>query len=475
MENRSQRPIPPLSKRSNDEPTKQFFAQATGKRVATDVIIAKAIQQQYPKLKLSIVEAYNCDLHDFAASGHASLTVLDDADDGIPSSLEWKAYLPPARRMDGHVGDLVELPKFGKYLYTWNEEDYIVYLVDGRDGVESYPQVANYYILSTDEELAEELLLAVGKWGSDLHDEIWVFDGGFWQKNFELYESARNSSWDAVILDKEMKDAIIEDHLSFFRSRDTYAGLKVPWKRGIIYYGPPGNGKTISIKATMNMLYSMNPPIPTLYVRSLTSFSGPEASINQVFSKAREFAPCYLVFEDLDTIVTDEVRSYFLNEMDGLKSNDGIFVVGSTNYLDQLDPGISKRPSRFDRKYLFPDPNLSQRVAYGHFWQGKLASNKNIEFPDKLCDAIAEITDGFSFAYMQEAFVAALLAIARNEKPAGAQGDARVLTRDLGDDEWVQVLGKAIEGDADLQKLVLWVEIKKQIAILREGMEEKKI
>lgn len=60
-----------------------------------------------------------------------------------------------------------------------------------------------------------------------------------------------------------------------------------------------------------------------------------------VFAKAREFAPCYLVFEDLDTIITDEVRSYFLNEVDGLKSNDGIFMIGSTNHLDRLDPGIA--------------------------------------------------------------------------------------------------------------------------------------
>ncbi len=58
---------------------------------------------------------------------------------------------------------------------------------------------------------------------------------------------------------------------------------------------------------------------------------------------ARRQAPCYLVFEDLDTIVSDDVRSYFLNEVDGLKANDGIFMVGSTNHLDRLDPGISVR------------------------------------------------------------------------------------------------------------------------------------
>ena len=100
-------------------------------------------------------------------------------------------------------------------------------------------------------------------------------------------------------------------------------------------------GKTISIKATMHMLSDRTPSIPSLYVRTLNSWSGPEFGIQLIFDKAREFAPCYLIFEDLDTIITEEVRSYFLNEVDGLKANDGIFIIASTNHLEKLDPGIS--------------------------------------------------------------------------------------------------------------------------------------
>lgn len=136
-----------------------------------------------------------------------------------------------------------------------------------------------------------------------------------------------------------------------------------------------------------------------------------------------------------------------------------------------------KRPSRFDRKYLFPNPNFKERVAYCHFWQSKLASNKSIEFPDKLCEAIAKITGDFSFAYMQEAFVAALLAIARNEGADGSDaGDSDdeygVATVDLAD-EWVGVVDPTSRDDVDLEPLKLWVEIKKQIEILREGIKEE--
>jgi SpoVK/Ycf46/Vps4 family AAA+-type ATPase len=218
----------------------------------------------------------------------------------------------------------------------------------------------------------------------------------------------------------------------------------------------------------MHALYERKAAIPTLYVRSLSSFGGPEYSINSIFSLARRTAPCYLVFEDLDSIVQDNVRSYFLNEVDGIKRNDGILMLGSTNHLDRLDPGISKRPSRFDRKYLFPNPNESQRVAYAQYWQKKLESNKDVDFPDALCGAIASITDGFSFAYIQEAMVASLLAIASeggkdNKEDQLAAGVERLgLEGGGGGDE-----------HKDLERLVLWREIKKQVKILRDEMGDE--
>lgn len=264
----SEHPHPP----PHDETTRQFFHHSSARRTNTDTVIAKALRQQYPNLSLSIAPATTCNLTGYAASGHAQSAPLHDSDDDhVPASLSWTVYLPPARRMDGGLGVVAKDTHFEKYLYQWQGHDFIVYLVNGRDGGQSYPTIVNYYVLSTSEELATQLILAAGRWTSDLHEEIWVFDGGYWAKNAELYQSAMKASWESVILDEEMKKALIEDHLSFFRSRSTYDRLKVPWKRGIIYYGPPGNGKTISIKATMNMLYHLKQPVTTLYVRSLKS------------------------------------------------------------------------------------------------------------------------------------------------------------------------------------------------------------
>ncbi|ETS76622.1 hypothetical protein PFICI_12009 [Pestalotiopsis fici W106-1] len=470
--------IPAQSSHHEDAATKSFFKHSSARRTNTDAYITSALTKQYPNLQIVVSPAGSCNLLAYAQAGFASFEVIEENNGGLPSSLQWDIYVPPTRRLDGARGGLIERALFGKYMYKWKESDFIVYFVDGRDGQASYPTVQNFYILTTEKQKAHQLILEAGRWNADLHEEVWVFDGGYWQKSKDLYESFRNASWDSVILDPQMKESIIDDHLSFFSSRETYTHLKVPWKRGIIYYGPPGNGKTISIKAMMNTLYKHKPAsIPTLYVRSLFSvgaisvYQGPEYSIKQVFGKARQFAPCYLVFEDLDSLISDSVRSYFLNEVDGLKSNDGIFIVGSTNHLERLDPGISKRPSRFDRKYFFPNPNLEERIAYCHFWQGKLKDNKDIDFPDKLCKAIAEITDKFSFAYMQEAFVAALLALARKSDEGRGKKQKKEFMKDL-EDEWV---GIAIDDDDDnLDDLVLWVEIKKQINVLREGIKESK-
>lgn len=194
-----------------------------------------------------------------------------------------------------------------------------------------------------------------------------------------------------------------------------------------------------------------SPKIETLYVKSFNGFQGPESGIRQIFTMARRMAPCLLIFEDIDSLVSPNVRSYFLNEVDGLESNHGILMIGSTNHLEQLDPGIAKRPSRFDRKYFFDVPNRDERIQYSQYWRHKLRNNKQVEFPSLMNARIADITSDFSFAYMKEAFVAALLVIVANsdEKP------------------------KFRHREDDLSGNILWKEIKKQVENLRKEMDNE--
>ena len=52
----------------------------------------------------------------------------------------------------------------------------------------------------------------------------------------------------------------------------------------------------------------------------LTSEKGPEFGVQEIYDHARANSPCVLVIEDLDSLLTSTVRSYFLNELDGIVS-----------------------------------------------------------------------------------------------------------------------------------------------------------
>lgn len=384
-------------------------------RVETQLVVLELLRSRHPDFHVTCIPQHKCDLFGYAAAGHATATL--DGDDSLDTM---RYYSEQGPRLEKKPGILRDGVRFGRWRYTWKHSEYLVYehLIP-----EPFrrPTVV-FYVLSPlisgvikDGHLSttDELLLAVGAWSTELHEEIYVMDEGDWTKSKDLWKSVQGCSWDEVILDSDMKASLIEDVHGFFNNRQLYKMLSVPWKRGVILHGVPGNGKTISIKALINALSSRPDPIPSLYVKSFDSCRGSKFVIQAIFSHARTMAPCLLVFEDLDSLVTDETRSYFLNEVDGLQANDGILMIGSTNHLDALDPAISKRPSRFDRKYHFQLPGEQERIAYCQFWRRKLADSKMVDFQDDLCPIIAKMTESFSFAYLKELFVCALLTVAR--------------------------------------------------------------
>jgi hypothetical protein len=496
-----------LAHSPKDAAAVNYLHNAEAPRINTDSLILSSLEQLYPEQRITIVPEQSCNFLAFAAAGHA--IALPDPDTNATASgpLEWLIYVAPASRLDGSPGVVASSVRFGKYKFSWRDFDFVLYLVEGRDGTGAYPVVRNNYLISptadaaTAESVTRELILAAGEYGVALHREIWVFDQSSWRKDASLWASIQDARWENVILDPDMKKAIIGDVNRFYDGRAKYGKLKVPWKRGIIYHGPPGNGKTISIKATMNMLSRRKDPVPTLYVKTLSGYvkqalclarqqdhkeqnlircryAPPEYALDQIFLKARATAPCYLVFEDLDSIVDETVRSFFLNQVDGLSNNNGILMIGSTNHLELLDPGISKRPSRFDRKYLFPNPSFEERITYAEFWRNKLLKedsdeksgqnpdsggstnepDEKLEFPKEMCRAVAGITDGFSFAYIQEAFVAALLTIASEQDEIEAALEGTEHARH-----------KKPDGH-ELDRLPLWRELKRQVKILREDL-----
>lgn len=428
-----------------------FHQITSGKSTDLDVQIVTALRAKHPDLIVTTVPASNCNLLMFAAAGFATA----DLDEDTEPVLRWRGFVGPSHR--GGSGSLAETTFFARYNYTWNNENFIFYRV-----VEGYGTLQ--YILkeprgnespNSNSSVVSALLATIGTWLLREEPAIYVYDG-FWSRNTKLWEEVKKARWEDVILDPKMKKALTEVASKFFDSKEIYEEYGVPWKRGLIFHGPVGNGKTISLKALMNTLYRRKPPIVTLYVKS-AQYS---YNIRAVFQMARAMSPCMLVLEDIDTIVTNSTRSYFFNEVDGLENNDGILMIATTNHLDKLDPGLSKRPSRFDRKYLFPLPDKGERSLYAQYWRKKLQNKKEIDFPSKLCDAIADITEDFSFAYLKEAFVATLLDLARNHE-------------DESDDENDDATSGEDEDDP-LDKYEFWRAFKTQVKILRSEMGNSK-
>jgi SpoVK/Ycf46/Vps4 family AAA+-type ATPase len=233
--------------------------------------------------------------------------------------------------------------------------------------------------------------------------EILVYDGGYWYKDRELFEAIKNSNIDNLILPHALKQEIREDLARFFAARDTYERYGIPWKRGILLIGPPGNGKTHAVKALINETRKA-----CLYVKSFKACWGTEHdSICRVFKQARRTTPCIVVLEDLDSLIDKSNRSFFLNELDGFAENTGVVILATTNHPDQIDSAIIDRPSRFDRKYFFELPSRAGRRIYFERWQGSVDPDLRLP-PDSLSKAAA-MTDGFSFAYLKELCLSAMM------------------------------------------------------------------
>jgi transitional endoplasmic reticulum ATPase len=94
-----------------------------------------------------------------------------------------------------------------------------------------FGQIQKLFILHEGpEEPSRSLLLAVGVWHDALHNEIFVFNQGYWQKDAALYREIQKADWNDIILDETFKSALQKDVDGFFTSESVYHELSIPWK-----------------------------------------------------------------------------------------------------------------------------------------------------------------------------------------------------------------------------------------------------
>ncbi|MDX1933283.1 MAG: ATP-binding protein [Capsulimonadales bacterium] len=288
-----------------------------------------------------------------------------------------------------------------RYAVRWEGHTLDVLLLSWPYGM--HQTDSHFWILADDREIAVRFFEAVCEWGAEVRGEVLVFDGGSWSKSRDLFQAIQGARFDNLILAGTLKEEVREDLERFFAGSEEYARYGIPWKRGILLLGPPGNGKTHCVKALINHLQR-----PCLYVKSFkTEYGTDQDCIRNVFARARKTTPCILVLEDLDSLIDDGNRSFFLNELDGFASNHGIVTLATTNHPERLDPAIVDRPSRFDRKYHFELPGSDERIAYLRLRNDSLEAD--LRLTETGLREIAAETEEFSFAYLKELFVSSIM------------------------------------------------------------------
>lgn len=293
----------------------------------------------------------------------------------------------------------------GWFVFQWEGHDVEVALCPSRY------HSTNFVVVGADEGLLRALAGALVEFALRPSGRCLKFSGG-WESAPEMEAAAKDTRWEDIILDPELLRAVRESVEGFVSGRQAYKALGFAWRRGILLAGPPGTGKTMICKAVAAAL----PEWPLLYVRSLSGRCQDD-TIRNVFSRARDLAPCLLVFEDIDGMIDNENRTIFLNELDGFRCNDGILILASSNHPGKIDEALLKRPSRFDRVFHVGLPKKPERAAYCRYLlaRSELAAHLTADFDaEDLAERAAARSEGFTPAFLKEAFTAAALSRAHS-------------------------------------------------------------
>ena len=174
--------------------------------------------------------------------------------------------------------------------------------------------------------------------------------------------------WDDLVLAQTVVSLVRDDFESFFERKSWFRKNKLPFRRGYLFHGPPGNGKTSVIRAMMSSKGL------TAHTLRFFDLHKDDSDLDRLFEEAMKDRPSMILLEDIDRAFPKSGESksnislqQLLNCLDGVGTGNGVVVVASANDARLLDPAILRRPGRFDRRGSFPKPK--RRVAIEVLYQ----------------------------------------------------------------------------------------------------------
>ena len=200
---------------------------------------------------------------------------------------------------------------------------------------------------------------------------------------------------DDVVLPRETIDAVTRQVVGVAKHRATLLAARQHLKRGLLLYGPPGVGKTHTVRYLISQLTDC----------TIVQLSGNTLGmVGAACSVARTLQPALIVIEDVDLIAQergmygDEHPMLFqlLNEMDGLDEDADVVFLLTTNRADVLEPALAQRPGRVDQAVELGLPDVDARRRLFALYRGDL------EVDESRLEDVLSRTEGVTASFLKE-------------------------------------------------------------------------
>jgi len=195
---------------------------------------------------------------------------------------------------------------------------------------------------------------------------------------------AQTIEWDDLKLEPEVKDRLKKLE-SLIAKNDPSID-----SRGLIFVGPPGCGKTLTGK----LLSKMSPTFIWVTAKDCSNM-GPSYAFSTAFELARDLRPTILFAEDIDSYIGGDLIDLLKTELDGMKLNNGVFTILTSNFPQHLPEALIDRPGRFHDIIQF---NLPSEIIRKEMLQYFLKEEVDVQ----TLDSIVKQTEGFSGAHIRE-------------------------------------------------------------------------